>query len=71
VVRADRRDGIGLEFEPEHNKHWLEVTRPQREAFFHARLMVGMAVKYGEELEERPAILRSGSAALFLSERIR
>jgi hypothetical protein len=57
-------DGTGLEFEPEHNKHWLEVTRPQLEAFFHDRFMVEMAVKYGEELEERPAILPSGSAAL-------
>ena len=29
--------GTGLKFELEHNRRWLEVTRPILEAFFHAR----------------------------------
>ena len=32
VIRA----GTGKTFEMEHNEHWLDVTRPILEAFFHA-----------------------------------
>lgn len=57
-------DGTGRAFEPEHNRRWLEVTRPMLEAFFHARFMVEMAVRYGADLDEPPAALPSGWAAL-------
>ena len=30
------RDGTGKTFEGEHNRRWLEVTRPIVEAFFHS-----------------------------------
>lgn len=46
------------------NEHWDAETRPVMEAFFHARFMLEMAVKYGEKLEEPPSILSSGWAAL-------
>ena len=57
-------EGTGHRYEPEHNQRWLEVTRPMLEAFFHARFMVEMAVRYGAELDEPPAMLPSGWAAL-------
>jgi hypothetical protein len=57
-------DGTGLEFEPEHNKHGWRSRGPSSRRSSHARFMVEMAVKYGEELEERSASLPSGSAAL-------
>jgi hypothetical protein len=59
------RAGTGKSFEPEHNKDWLAVTRPIVEAFFHARFFLEMAVRYGRGLEEPPAMLPSGWAALF------
>lgn len=48
----------------EHNRRWLEVTRPMLEAFWHTRFFVEMAVKYGQELDEPPSVLPSGWAAL-------
>lgn len=53
------------------NRKWLEVTRPMVEAFFHARFMVEMAVRYGRELEEPPTLLPSGWAALLYLYKIR
>ena len=44
-----------------------EVWEPARrivEANFHARYMISMAVKYGQELEKAPMLLPSGWAAL-------
>ena len=58
------RDGTGKTFEPEHNRRWLEVTRPILEAFFHARFFLEMAVIYGKKLETAPRFLPSGWAAL-------
>jgi hypothetical protein len=55
--------GTHLQFEPDHNARWLEVTRPIVEAFFHARYFLEMAVRYGE-LEDPPSPLPSGYAAL-------
>jgi len=43
---------------------WLSATRPKLEAFFHAKFMLEMAVKYGSELKEPPQGLPSGWAAL-------
>jgi hypothetical protein len=39
-------------------------ARPIVEAFFHAKFMLTMAVKYGKKLKEAPNMLPSGWAAL-------
>ncbi len=57
------RDGTGKTFEGEHNRRWLEVTRPIVEAFFHARYFLEMAVRYGKQLQQPPRRLPSGWAA--------
>lgn len=57
------RDGTGKTFEPEHNRQWLETTRPIVEAFFHARYFLEMAVRYGTKLKAPPQTLPSGWAA--------
>jgi hypothetical protein len=51
-------------FEMDHNKEWLEHTRPIVEAFLHAKYFLEMAIKYGKELEEAPQCLPSGWAGL-------
>ena len=56
-------EGTGKEFDPEHNARWLEVVRPILEAFFHARFMLEMAVRYGRTLKRAPQMLPSGWAA--------
>jgi hypothetical protein len=62
-------EGTGNTFEQEHNKRWLEVTRPMVEAFFHARYFLEMAVRYGKELKAPPLRMPSGWAAfLYLYE---
>lgn len=58
------RDGTGRRFAPEHNRRWLEETRPIVEAFFHARYFLEMAVRYGEKGGSAPRPLPSGWAAL-------
>ncbi len=58
------QDGTGKRFEHDHNRRWLEVTRPILEAFFHARHFLEMAVRYGKKLEQPPRLLPSGWAAL-------
>lgn len=57
------QEGTGKTFEIEHNKRWLEETRPLIEAFFHARFFLEMAVQ-NAEMEEPPEMLPSGWAAL-------
>jgi len=57
------RDGTGKTFEREHNRRWLEVTRPIVEAFFHAHYFLEMAVRYGMQLKHPPRQLPSGWAA--------
>lgn len=57
------REGTGKTFELEHNRRWLEVTRPIVEAFFHAQYFLEMAVRYGKELKQPPRQLPSGWAA--------
>lgn len=57
-------EGTGKEFESEHNGRWLEVTRPIVEAFLHARYFLEMGVRYGRELEQAPALMPSGWAAI-------
>ncbi len=56
-------EGTGKTFEREHNRRWLEVTRPIVEAFFHAHFFLEMAVRYGKTLEQPPRLLPSGWAA--------
>jgi hypothetical protein len=58
------QQGTGKTFVPEHNKRWLEVTRPILEAFFHARYFLEMVCKYGNELESPPTLLPSGWASV-------
>lgn len=56
-------EGTGKVFESAHNAEWDRHTRPILGAFFHARFMIEMAVRYGT-LEEPPSSLPSGYAAL-------
>ena len=39
-------DGTGHTFDISHNQDWERHTRPQLEAFFHAKFMIEMAVRY-------------------------
>jgi hypothetical protein len=55
-------EGTGRTFTQEINADWLRRTRPILEAFFHARYMLEMAVRYGN-LEALPETLPSGWAA--------
>jgi hypothetical protein len=57
------REGTRSESEPDRNRTWLAENRPIVEAFFHARFMLEMAVRYSD-LEEPPQMLPSGWAAL-------
>lgn len=57
-------EGTGKKFSLEMNQRWDEETRPLLEAFFHAHYFLGMAIKYGKELNEAPSMLPSGWAAL-------
>lgn len=56
--------GTGVKFEMSHNNAWLEHAKPVVDAFFHAAHLLGMVVKYGEELEEAPSMLPSGWASV-------
>lgn len=57
-------EGTGVEFEPSHNRDWLAHTRPQVEAFLHAKYFVEVIVKYGREMAAAPHVLPSGWAAV-------
>lgn len=63
--------GIGRKFEAEHNERWHEETRPILEAYFHARMMLQLAVQYGGKLESPPSMLPSGWAAVLYLYRLR
>jgi hypothetical protein len=56
--------GCGKTFEMSHNDDWILHTKPIVDAFFHARYMLEMVVKYGRELEQAPTLLPSGWAAV-------
>jgi hypothetical protein len=56
------REGTGLEFSS--GSDWLAETRPILEAFFHARTMLELSVRYGRELEHAPRMMPSGWATL-------
>lgn len=55
--------GTGKVFSIDQNANWPGHTRPILEAFFHARYLLEMAVRY-EALPEPPNPLPSGWAAL-------
>lgn len=57
-------EGTGHKFDNEANARWLTTTRPILEAFFHARTMLGFAVKYGRKFDHTPTMMPSGWAAL-------
>jgi hypothetical protein len=57
------KEGTGKIFENEHNRRFLQETRPIVEAFFHARYFLEMAVRYGKGLKYPPRMLPSGWAA--------
>lgn len=61
----------GKRFDDAHNEHWTTHTRVFLEAFFHVKFFLEMAVKYGKELQEAPANLPSGWAALLYFYNIR
>jgi hypothetical protein len=58
------KQGTGKQFKSKYNKAWTKHTRPILEAFFHAKYMLEMAIKYGKELETAPTYLPSGWAGL-------
>lgn len=47
-----------------HNRNWNKHTRIFLEAFFHAKYILEMAVKYGKKLGKAPTMMPSGWAAL-------
>jgi hypothetical protein len=57
-------EGTGKTFSTDMNATWSASTRPLVEAFFHARFMLEMAIKYGRELDTPPQPMPSGWAAL-------
>jgi hypothetical protein len=57
-------EGTGKTFAIEMNAKWDATARPLLEAFFHARFMLEMAIKYGRELNAPPESLPSGWAAV-------
>jgi hypothetical protein len=58
------KDGTNRAFEISHNRDWIRQTRPIIEAYFHAKYMLDMAIKYGQNMEAAPSLLPSGWAAL-------
>jgi hypothetical protein len=57
------REGTGKKFSPDMNVAWDRHTRPILEAFFHARFLLEMAIRYAD-LSAPPNPLPSGWAAL-------
>ncbi len=57
-------EGTGKQFSLDMNAKWAESTRALLEAFFHARFMLEMVIKYGRELDSPPQMLPSGWAAV-------
>jgi hypothetical protein len=58
------REGTSKTWDPSHNENWNKHTRPILEAFFHAREMISLMIKYGKTLETAPNMLPSGWAAV-------
>lgn len=58
------REGTGQKFEQSANDDWLKSTRCIPEAFFHAKHMLEMIIRYATELQSPPSMLPSGWAAV-------
>jgi hypothetical protein len=58
------REGTGQQFERSANDDWIKSTRHIPEAFFHARHMLEMVIRYATELQSPPSMLPSGWAAV-------
>jgi hypothetical protein len=58
------REGTGQKFEQSANDDWIKSTRHIPEAFFHARHMLEMVIRYATELQSPPNMLPSGWAAV-------
>lgn len=64
-------EGTGISFDFTHNQNWARHTRPIIEAYFHAREMATLMVKYGSQLDYAPNFLPSGWGAILYLYRIR
>ena len=64
-------EGIGRTFEMDLNDRWIEENRPILEAFFHARMILHLAVKHAKTLDKPPRELASGWAAVLYLFRLR
>lgn len=56
--------GTEYPFRLEHNENWLLWTRPILEAYFHAKHVLDIVIKYGELLDAPPTLLPSGWATV-------
>ena len=56
--------GTNKKFTLDVNQFWFMETLPLTTAFFHARFMLDMVVKYGKELKGQPEVLPSGWASV-------
>jgi hypothetical protein len=65
------KEGTGLQFHFSHNQNWAKHTRPILEAYFHAREMLDLMIKYGNQLELAPNSLPSGWGAILYLYQIR
>ncbi len=58
------QEGTGQKFKSEDNQRWPEVTRPILEAWFHTERFLEIACHYADSLEEAPAMMEQGWAAI-------
>jgi hypothetical protein len=63
--------GTGKKWELSHNGDWTLHTRPIVEAYFWARYLLDMAIRFGHEYERPPGLLDYGWAALLTIYRLR
>lgn len=63
--------GTGKVFTLAVNDDWVNITRPIVDAFFHAKFVLSMVVKYGNALRDAPQVLPSGWAAVLYMYSIR
>lgn len=65
------KEGTGKTWEHSHNLEWKKHTRPLLEAYFHAKWMLDMVIKYGKELDSPPNLLPTGWAGVLYLYNIR
>ena len=64
-------DGTGKKWDLSHNQDWTRHTRPIVEAYFWARYLLDMAIRFAREYDRPPALLDYGWAALLTVYRLR